>query len=156
MTPEPPKVMTLQTGKKGFTLMELLVVTSIIIVIAATVLTVLPGLHEKTQRKATKAFINRLEIALEQYYNDNRSYPPGDITNVKTALGPSDSAAKQYIEFDDGEVNGNNIVDYWGNPFVYATPGTQNTGSYDLYSTGPDGITSSSGSDADDINNWSR
>jgi len=149
-------VMTLQTGKNGFTLMELLAVTGIIIVIAATVLTVIPGLREKTQKKATKAFIERLEIAIEQYYNDNRSYPPGDITNVKTALEPSDSATRQYIEFEDSEVNGNDIVDYWGNPFVYATPGTQNTGSYDLYSTGQDGITSSSGSDANDINNWSR
>ncbi len=136
--------------------MELLVVTGIIVVIAATILTVLPGLREKTHKKATKAFINRLEIALEQYYNDNRSYPPGDITNVKTALEPSDSEAKQYIKFNDSEVDGDDIVDYWGNTFVYATPGTQNTGSYDLYSPGPDGITSSSGSDADDINNWSR
>ena len=148
--------MTLQTGKKGFTLMELLAVTGIIIVIAATVLTVLPGLREKTQGKATKALIERLEIALEQYYNDNRSYPPGDITNVKTAIEPSESAAKQYIEFDDSEVNGNDIVDYWGNPFVYATPGTQNTGSYDLYSTGQDGTSTTFGSDTDDINNWSR
>ena len=136
--------------------MELLVVTGIIIVIAATILTVLPGLREKAQVKATKAFINRLEIAIEQYYNDNRSYPTGDITNVKTTLDPSDSTAKRYIEFNDSEVGNDNIVDYWGNPFVYATPGTQNTGSYDLYSTGPDGITSSSGSDADDINNWRR
>ncbi|MBS1257720.1 MAG: Type II secretion system protein G [Candidatus Scalindua arabica] len=136
--------------------MELLVVTGIIIVIAATILTVLPGLREKTQKKATKAFINRLEIAIEQYYNDSRSYPSSGITNVKNALAPSGSTSKQYIEFNDSEVNGNDIVDYWGNPFVYATPGTQNTGSYDLYSTGADGITSSSGSDADDINNWSR
>ncbi len=148
--------MTLQTGKKGFTLLELLVVTGIIIVIAATILTVLPGLREKTQKKATKAFISRLEIAIEQYYNDSRSYPTGDITNVKATLAPSDSASKQYIEFDDREINGNDIVDYWGNPFVYATPGTQNTGSYDLYSTGADGVTSTSGSDADDINNWNR
>jgi general secretion pathway protein G len=132
-----------------------LVVTSIIIVIAATILTVLPGLHEKTQKKATKAFINRLEIAIEQYYNDNRSYPLTTIKELKKALQPSDSTAKQYIEFNDSEVNGDEIVDYWGNPFVYAYPGT-NTGSYDLYSTGPDGITSSSGSDADDINNWNR
>jgi type II secretion system protein G len=148
--------MTSQTGKKGFTLMELLAVTGIIIVIAATVLTVIPGIREKTQKKATKAFIERLEIALEQYYNDNRSYPPGDITNVQTALEPSDSAAKQYIEFDDSEVNGNDIVDYWGNPFVYATPGTQNTGSYDLYSTGQDGTSTTFGNDTDDINNWRR
>ncbi len=159
MIPEPPQVMTLQTGKKGFTVMELLAVTGIIIVIAATILTVLPGLREKTQKKATKAFIERLEIAIEQYYNDSRSYPTSGITNVKATLAPSDSALKQYIEFDDSEVNGNDIVDYWGNPFVYTTPGTKNTGSYDLYSTGPDGITSPSpndGDDADDINNWSR
>ncbi len=135
--------------------MELLIVIGIIIVIAATVLTVIPGLREKTQGKATKAFINRLEIAIEQYYNDNRSYPLGDITNVKTALQPpSEDRLRQYIEFDDSEVDGNKIVDYWGNPFEYTY--TPPTSTYYLYSTGPDGITSSSGSDADDINNWSR
>ncbi len=159
--------MILQTGKKGFTLMELLVVIGIIIVIAATVVTVLPGLREKTQRKATKAFINRLEMALEQYYNDNRSYPSTGVTNLLTALQPSDPSdstvklyAKHYIEFNDSEVNGNDIVDYWGNPFVYeSSPPNHNKTTYNLYSTGPDGITSSSpddGGDADDINNWSR
>ena len=157
--PETPQVMTLQTGKRGFTLMELLIVIGIIIVIAASVLTVLPGLREKTQKKATKAFINRLEIAIEQYYNDNRSYPPGDITSVKTALAPSGSRAKQYIEFDDNEVDDDKIVDYWGNPFVYVSSTDafpNNTDSYDLYSPGPDGTSTASGDDADDINNWSR
>jgi type II secretion system protein G len=156
--------MTLQTGKKGFTLMELMVVTGIIIVIAATVLTVLPGLREKTQKKATKAFIERLEIALEQYYNDNRSYPSTGITSLLTALQPSDPTvklyAKHYIEFNDSEVDGNEIVDYWGNPFVYESLSPiHNTTTYDLYSKGPDGITSDlpdNGDDADDINNWSR
>jgi general secretion pathway protein G len=148
--------MTLRTGEKGFTLMELLIVIGIIIVIAAAVLTVIPGMRQKTQEKATKAFMERLEVALEQYYDDNRSYPSGDITSVKTALEPSGPTSRQYIEFDDSEVNGSDIVDFWGNPFVYATPGTQNTGTYDLYSTGVDGATASSGGDADDINNWSR
>ncbi len=136
--------------------MELLVVIGIIIIIAAAILTVIPGMRQKTQEKATKAFMERLDVALEQYYSDNRSYPSGDITNVKTALWPSDPTSKQYIEFDDNEINGDDIVDYWGNPFVYATPGTQNTGSYDLYSDGTDGATASNGGDADDINNWSR
>ncbi len=148
--------MTSQTGEKGFTLMELMIVIGIIIIIAAAVLTVIPGMHQKTQEKATKAFMERLEVALEQYYDDNRSYPPGDITNVKTALDPSDTTSKQYIEFKDSKINGSDIVDYWGNPFVYATPGTQNTGTYDLYSEGADGTSASSGGDADDINNWSR
>ena len=140
----------------GFTLIELLVVIAIIIVIAAAVLTVIPGMRQKTQEKATKAFMERLEVAIEQYYDDKRSYPTTGITNLNTALQSSDPTVKQYIEFDDSEVNGNDIVDYWGNPFVYTTPGTQNTGTYDLYSLGVDGATASSGGDADDINNWSR
>ncbi|MCP4252911.1 MAG: prepilin-type N-terminal cleavage/methylation domain-containing protein [Candidatus Scalindua sp.] len=144
-------------SQSGFTLIELMVVIGIIIVIAAAVLTVIPGMRQKAQEKATKAFMERLEVALEQYYNDYRSYPPGDITGVKTALDPSDTTSKQYIEFKDSEVNSDNeIVDYWGNPFVYATPGTQNTSTYDLYSEGADGASASSGGDADDINNWSR
>jgi general secretion pathway protein G len=159
MIPEYQQAMTSQTGENGFTLMELLVVIGIIIVIAAAVLTVIPGLRQKTQEKATKAFMERLEVALEQYYDDNRSYPSGDITDVKTALQSSDSTEKQYIEFDDSEVNGSDIVDYWGNPFVYDATPSNNTGTYDLYSTGVDGATSASpndGNDADDINNWSR
>ena len=140
--------------------MELLVVIGIIIVIAAAILTVIPGMRQKTQEKATKAFMERLEVAIEQYYDDNRSYPSGDITNVKTALDPSDTTSKLYIEFKDSEVNGSDIVDYWGNPFEYvssngATP-NNNTTTYDLYSTGVDGASASSGDDADDINNWSR
>ena len=148
--------MTLRTGEKGFTLMELLIVIGIIIVIAAAVLTVIPGMRQKTQEKATKAFMERLEVALEQYYDDNRSYPSGDITSVKTALEPSGPTSRQYIEFDDSEVNGSDIVDYWGNPFVYDATPSNNTGTYDLYSTGVDGASGSSGDDADDINNWSR
>jgi general secretion pathway protein G len=152
--------MTLQTGKRGFTLMELLVVIVIIIIIAASVLTVIPGMRVKAQKKATKVFMDRLEIAIEQYYDDNRTYPSSGITNLKTTLQPSDSTSKQYIEFDDDELDSDNIIDKWGNPFVYESSSPNNNETtYDLYSTGPDGITSSSpndGNDADDINNWSR
>ena len=63
MIPEYQQAMTSQTGENGFTLMELLVVIGIIIVIAAAVLTVIPGLRQKTQEKATKAFMERLEVA---------------------------------------------------------------------------------------------
>lgn len=134
--------------------MELLVVMGIIIIIAASVLTVIPGIRENTQTKATKAFMERLEIAIEQYYDDNRTYPSTGITALKTALQPSDSTSKQYIELNDNEVDSVNIIDKWENPFVYTY--TPPTSTYYLYSNGPDGITNSSGNDADDINNWSR
>ncbi len=150
-----------QIGKRGFTLIELLVVVSIIIIIVGSLLTVIPGFYIKTQKKATKAFIERLEVAIEQYNNDYRSYPQGTgttgIENLKRILQPIDSTSKKYIEFDEKEIESNGIVDDWGNPFVYehSSP-TYNTRTYDLYSAGPDGITNSSGNDADDINNWSR
>ncbi|KHE91861.1 MAG: secretory pathway protein [Candidatus Scalindua brodae] len=137
--------------------MELLVVIGIIIIIAAAIVTVIPGMRQKTQENATKAFMERLEIAIEQYHDDNRAYPLTTIKELKKALQPPpEDRSKQYIEFGDSEVNGDDIVDYWGNPFVYTTPGTQNTGTYDLYSLGVDGTSASNGNDADDINNWSR
>lgn len=153
--------MTSQIGKRGFTLIELLVVVSIITIIVTSLLTVIPGFYIKTQKKATKAFIERLEAAIDQYNNDHRAYPPGTgptgIENLKKALHPTDSTSKEYIEFDDKEIENNCIIDEWGNPFVYEhTSPSYNTFTYDLYSTGPDGITESSGNDADDINNWSR
>ena len=145
--------------------MELLVVIGIIIVIAASVLTVIPGMREKTQKKATKAFMERLEIAIEQYYDDNRSYPPTgaeptEIEDLKMALQPSDPTSKQYIEFNDDELDSDKIVDKWGTSFEYvsstdATP-NNNTTTYDLYSNGQDGTSTTFGDDADDINNWGR
>ena len=153
---EPVQVTTSQIGKRGFTLIELLVVVVIIITIAASVLTVVPGLSERANIKATRAFMDRLEIAIEDYYNDNSTYPSTGIASLKTDLEPSGSKAKQYIEFNDYEIDSGDIIDSFGNDFVYTYPGIQNTFSYDLYSNGPDGVTASFGTDTDDINNWSR
>lgn len=157
MIPEILQVTTSQIGKRGFTLIELLVVVAIIIIIAASVLTVVPGLSERAKIKATRAFIDRLEIAIEEYYNDNRTYPSSGIANLITTLQPSGTTTRRYIEFKDYELDSDGyIMDSFGNPFVYVNPGTQTTFAYDLYSTGPDGVTASFGTDTDDINNWSR
>ena len=45
-------------------------------------------------------------------------------------------------------------LDPWGRVYVYISPGTHNTNSYDLYSPGEDGVSGSNGSDPDDLNNW--
>ena len=148
--------MTLQTGKNGFTLTELLVIICIILVITASVLTVIPRLSKNTQVKITRTMIDRLEMAIEHYYGDNRSYPSGDIENIKSLLQSSDTTFKRYIEFNEDETSGDTLIDVWGNPLVYISPGSHNSGSYDLYSTGPDGTSTTTGSDIDDINNWSR
>lgn len=154
---EPVQAMILQIGKRGFTLTELLVVVVIIIIIAASVLAVVPGLSERANIKATRALMDRLELAIEEYYIDNRTYPLSGIGTLTATLQPSGTTTRRYIEFKDYELVNDEIIDSFGNPFVYIYPGTQNqaTDTYDLYSTGPDGV-SSFGTDTDDINNWSR
>jgi general secretion pathway protein G len=44
--------------------------------------------------------------------------------------------------------------DPWGHDYVYSYPGEHNTNAFDIYSLGPDGVSSSAGNDADDIANW--
>jgi type II secretion system protein G len=159
------QVTTSQIGKRGFTLIELLVVVVIIITIAASVLTVVPGLSERANIKATRASMDRLEIAIEEYYIDYRDYPLSGIGTLTAALQPSGTTTKRYIEFKDYELVENpstgldEIIDSFGNPFVYVSSTDEtpnyNTTTYDLYSTGPDGV-SSVGTGTDDINNWSR
>ena len=139
--------------------MELMVVIGIIIVIAGFILTILPGMRENAQKKATQTLLNKLGIALERYYDDNRSYPttgtePTAIEDLKLALEPSEPTSKRYFEFKDANLDDNIIIDKWGNPFVYTY--TPPTSTYYLYSTGTDGVSNSSGNDADDINSWSR
>jgi hypothetical protein len=44
--------------------------------------------------------------------------------------------------------------DPWGNDYIYRYPGRYKTNSFDLYSLGEDGRSTTGGNDADDINNW--
>jgi type II secretion system protein G len=159
MNLEALQVTTSQIGKRGFTLIELLVVVVIIIIIAASVLAVVPGLSERANIKATRASLDRLEIAIEEYYIDNRDYPLSGIGTLTATLQPSGTTTKRYIEFKGYELVDDEIIDSFGNPFVYVKypDDIQNpaTNTYDLYSKGPDGV-SSVGTDTDDINNWSR
>jgi general secretion pathway protein G len=46
------------------------------------------------------------------------------------------------------------LADGWGHDFVYLSPGIHNTNKFDLYSTGPDGVSRSGGNDLDDMGNW--
>lgn len=44
--------------------------------------------------------------------------------------------------------------DPWGHPYTYRCPGRNNRMTFDIYSMGRDGKSSSDGNDKDDINNW--
>jgi len=47
-------------------------------------------------------------------------------------------------------------LDPWGHAYAYRCPGAHNTNGFDLFSSGPDGISKSGGDDADDIASWPK
>jgi general secretion pathway protein G len=127
---------------RAFTLVEMLLVVTIIGILAALVIPRIAGTSERARQQAAIADINGgIKSALGAYEVDNGFYPKSlqDLlvqpSNAKNWHGP-------YLD--------KLPEDPWGNPYVYYYPGKHNPNGYDLLSVGPDG---KEGTD-DDIGNW--
>ena len=69
------KLQTLKKKKKGFTLLELLVVLAILAILIAIAVPVYKNQKEKAARTAHNANVRVLETALESYRQDNGKLP---------------------------------------------------------------------------------
>ena len=128
----------MRENKKGFTLVELMLVVIIIGTLVAMVMPRLAGRTEQAKRAAAKADIEaNIASALDLYEIDNGSFPENlDALMVKKdGKGP-------YLK--------KRAVDPWGHPYKYTFPGTH--GDYDLYSFGKDGVDNNG--EGDDVANW--
>ena len=70
--------MKINSTKSGFTLIELLVVVAIIGLLASVILVSLDSARGKGRNAKRKMELHTVELALEQYMNNNGSYPSGD------------------------------------------------------------------------------
>ena len=90
-------------GSGGFTLMELLIVISLIAVLAAMVSAAMPGIINKVARSRTGLAIKGMEAGLSSYKLDNGWYPINRGNPVEGAF-----VLYQYLsgDFDvDGELD---------------------------------------------------
>lgn len=136
-----------QTGQRGFTLLEVMVVVIIIGLLATMVLPKVIGRTEEAYVAKAKADISSLSSALKMYRLDNFHYPSTDQglqALVKKPVGePQPKHWKGYIETLP--------KDPWGNSYQYLQPGEH--GDFDLWSTGADG--KNGGEDNNqDVGNW--
>ena len=131
--------MNLRANRSGFTLIELLVVVTVIGILAAITLNIAGGVNQKAAMDKARAEIAAISNALEQYKNVNDEYP---ATLEFSAIEP-------FYQANFVEVDGENLVDPFGNSYQYQIPGIQNPASFDLWSKGK----SVSDTD-DDIGNW--
>lgn len=93
--------------QKGFTLIELLVVIAIIGILSSVVLASLNTAREKSRDARRISDVKQLQVALEFYFDDNRTYPanlallsPSYIPS--TPLDPVDGTAYPYVQSGGG------------------------------------------------------
>ena len=98
--------------RKGFTLIELLVVIAIIGILSSVVLASLNSARGKSRDAKRVADIKQLQLALELYFDTNRSYPaslstaalvtPGFIAAIPTPPAGTADSSYSYAALNSG------------------------------------------------------
>ncbi len=134
---------------RAFSLMELLLVLVILAVLAGVVAPKFSMQSGKAKVTAARTQLTSFKSALGQFEINASRFPTTQEGLEALLERPSDLQEEEwagpYLDTDA------EVLDPWGESWQYRSPGTQNEGSYDLYSYGPD---RKEGGD-DDIRNWS-
>ena len=132
--------------RRGFTLLELLVVMVIIGLLAGYVGPKLFAQIGKSEVKVTRAQIDALQKALDQYRIDTGRYPDSQPGLAALVTKPADEPRWQGPYLAKAVPN-----DPWGRAYIYRSPGEH--GEYDLLSYGRDGAPGGEGENAD-LTSW--
>ena len=136
--------------RKGFTLIELMLVVIIIGVLSAMVVPRLVGRSEQARQAAAKADIEtNISLLLDIYESENGRYPTTE--QGLNALVRKPTSAPIPPNWNGPYLKKRRVpIDPWRQPYVYISPGNHNVEDYDLYSYGADGVEGG----GDDITNW--
>lgn len=138
--------------EKGFTLIEMLLVVIILSTLAAMIVPRFAGRGEEAKVAAAQADVQaHLSSALDLYELDNGRFPStaqglGALLEAPTASPAPARWKGPYLKKKGG------LMDPWGNPYQYRSPGAHNTQDYDVFSFGPDGAEGGE----DDVSNWEK
>jgi general secretion pathway protein G len=135
------------TRVSGFTLIEILVVITVIAILASIVSPMVFRNVGDAKATAAKAQIELLGLALDTYRLHNDRYPT-------TAQGLAALMARPVGEPEARDWRGPYLKqgvpdDPWGRPYHYTCPSATDPEGYDLLSYGRDGVSGGTGEDAD-------
>ncbi len=137
------------SGERGFTLVEMLVVITIIALIMALVGPRVLNYLTDSKIKAATIQIRSFENALDLFNLDAGRYPSTSegLRSLIERPGGAVAWSGPYLK-SDAVPN-----DPWGRPYIYRAPGQH--GAYDIMSYGADGQEGGTGADAD-ITSWTK
>lgn len=134
--------------RSGYTLVEIMLVLSIIAVLLAAGIHYMAGNLDIAKETRVKGDIQTITVQLRTYEMQNLFLPTTEqglqaLVTMPTAE-PKPTRWRQLLEKDA-------LMDPWGSQYRYANPGKHNPSGFDLYSIGADRTEGT----ADDIGNWS-
>ena len=132
--------------RSGFTLVELVIVITIISVLAGSGTYLVIGFVDDAKYGRVDSDLKALDLAVKAYERNNYFKPPtqeqGLMALVERPTGdPQPERWRAYLEEP--------MLDPWGNEYQYRFPGQKSDKKYDLFSLGEDGVESD-----DDVGNW--
>lgn len=133
--------------KRGFSLLEVLVVLAIIALVASVIGPRAVSFFARAKTKTAGLQVQELENALELYFLDTGRYP-AENTGLPSLVEPPSAETRwngPYVK------KATALIDPWNRPYRYRYPGQH--GEFDVYSFGRDGSEGGSGEDAD-VTNW--
>jgi len=136
----------LTTRRAGYTLVEIMLVLSIIVVLMSAGIYYLMGNLEVAKNTRVKSDLEALSTQLKVYQMQNLDFPT-TAQGLKALVNPPTTPPKprNWVQLLKQEA----LLDPWGSEYQYLKPGKHNPASFDLWSLGPNKT-----ADDKNIGNW--
>ena len=120
--------------QQGFTLLEIMLVVSIIVIILGVAISKLGNTTAIAKSMRVQADIQAIKTQLQLYESMNGFYPSTEqgLQSLVTQPQSDPRPTRWYQLFKEMP------KDPLGSDYIYRNPGLKNPGGYDLYSAGPD------------------